>query len=127
MALKITQGNTDDRKAFRSIVKDLKGKCFVDKGYIRQKLWADLWKQGLQLIHGIRKNMRHYLTPLKDKILLRKCFLVETIFGILKQNMNLDLPKHRSSINAFVHIFSALAAYAFRPRKPHVSQPFERP
>jgi hypothetical protein len=71
MAIKITPGNTDDRAPLPDMVAGLEGKLLADKGYISQKLFAKLWKQGLHLITGIRRNMKNYLMPIMDKLLLR--------------------------------------------------------
>ena len=120
MAIRITPGNTDDRKTLLKIVKDLKGKCFTDKGYIGKDIFQHLWKQGLHLVRGIRKNMKNYLMPLFNKIMLKKRFLIETIFGILKTDMNLQHSRHRSPINAFVNIMAALVAYSYKANKPKV-------
>lgn len=120
MAIKITPGNVDDRKALLQMVKDLKGKCFADKGYIGKEVFQSLWEKGLHLITGIRKNMRNHLMPHIDKILLRKRFIIETIFGILKTEMNLEHSRHRSPINAFVNIMAALVAYSYKTNKPKI-------
>ena len=120
MAVRITPGNTDDRNALLKIVEGLQGKCFADKGYLGKKILQQLWNKGIHLITGIRKNMKNYLMPLADKILLRKRFLIETIFGILKTDMNLEHSRHRSPINAFVGILSALIAYTYKKNKPQI-------
>ena len=120
MAVRITPGNTDDRKALLGMIKSLKGKCFADKGYLGKKLFQDLWSKGIHLITGIRKNMKNHLMPLSDKILLRKRFLIETIFGILKTDMNLEHSRHRSTINAFVNVMAALIAYTYKNNKPQI-------
>ena len=73
------------------------------------------------LITGIRRNMRNYLMPLADKLMLRKRFVIETVLDILKCEMGLEHSRHRSVINAIVHILSCLVAYAFRPGKPSIS------
>lgn len=104
MAIKITPGNTDDRRVLKTLLSGLKGKCYADKGYISQKLFKQLWTQGIHLITGIRKNMRNYLMLKHDKWLLRKRFLIETVLGILKTDMGLEHTRHRSAGNAFVHI-----------------------
>ena len=83
MAVKITPGNADDRKPIKTITAGLKGKLYADKGYISKSLFADLWQDGLQLITGIRKNMRNYLMPLFDKLMLRARFILETVFDVL--------------------------------------------
>ena len=66
MAVKITPGNTDDRKALKSMCNSLKGKCYADKGYLGKKIFQTLWEKGLPLITGIRKNMKQHLMPYKE-------------------------------------------------------------
>jgi Transposase DDE domain len=121
MALKITPGNTADSTVLDEITQHLKGTLYGDKGYVSRELFAKLWKRGLHLITGIRRNMRNHLMPLADKIMLRKRFLIETVLDILKSEMGLEHSRHRSVINAMVHILSCLVAYAFRPTKPSIS------
>ena len=111
MAVKLTAGNTDDRKPFEAMVAELESEMFADKGYISKALFQRLWQRGLHLITGIRRNMKNYLLPLLDKILLRKRFIIETLFDKLKFGMGLEHTRHRSPTNAFVHILSCIAAY----------------
>ena len=120
MAIKITAGNTDDRSLLESIVKNLKGKCYADKGYIGKDIFKKLWQQGLHLVTGIRSNMKNHLMPHIDKLLLRKRFLIETVFGVLKTDMNLDHSRHRSPVNAFVNILGCLTAYCYKNNKPAI-------
>ena len=122
MALKITPGNTADSSVLDEIAKYLSGKLYADKGYISRALFNKLWQRGLHLITGIRRNMRNYLMPLADKLMLRKRCVIETVLDILKCDMGLEHSRHRSVINAMVHILSCLVAYAFRPGKPSISQ-----
>ena len=81
------------------IRKHLKGKCYADKGYISTKLFSKMYKTGLQIITGIKRNMKNYLMPILDKILLRKRFIIETIFGQIKERFNMHPSKHRSPTN----------------------------
>jgi hypothetical protein len=122
MAVKITPGNTDDRKPLPGMTKGLKGKLFADKGYISKSMFKNLWKDGLQLITGIRKNMKNYLMPLFDKLMLRKRFILETVFGVLKRTQGLEHTRHRSPTNAFVHVLSCLIAYCLKPVKPRINK-----
>ncbi len=117
MAVKITPGNTDDRAPLVAMVAGLEGKLLADKGYISKKLFTRLWQQGLHLLTGIRKNMKNYLMPLFDKLLLRKRFIIETLFDKLKSDMGLEHTRHRSPTNAFVHVLSCLAAYMLGKNK----------
>jgi hypothetical protein len=121
VALKITPGNTADSAVLDEITQHLAGKLYADKGYIGHALFHTLWRRGLHLITSIRRNMKNYLMPLADKIMLRKRFVIETVLDILKSEMGLEHSRHRSVTNAMVHVLSCLVAYAFRPGKPSIS------
>ncbi len=118
MAVKITPGNVDERTILDEMTRHLKESLFADKGYISQNLFKILYQRGLQMITGIKRNIKNYLMPLVEKILLRKRFLVETLFDILKVHMNLSHTRHRSPSNACVNILSCLTAYQLRENKP---------
>ncbi|MFL6463692.1 MAG: IS982 family transposase [Bryobacteraceae bacterium] len=120
MALKITPGNTADSAVLADITRRLSGKLYADKGYIGKELFKKLWQRGLHLITGIRRNMKNYLLPMADKIMLRKRFVIETVLDTLKSEMGLEHSRHRSPLNAMVHILSCLTAYTFRPGKPSI-------
>jgi hypothetical protein len=121
MALKITPGNTADSTVLDEISQHLRGKLYADKGYISREVFTKLWQRGLHLITGIRRNMRNHLMLLGDTIMLRKRFVIETVLDILKSEMGLEHTRHRSPVNAMVHILSCLVAYAYRPGKPSIS------
>ena len=121
MALRITPGNTADSTVLDEITRHLTGKLYADKGYISHEVFTKLWQRGLHLITGIRRNMRNHLMLLGDKILLRKRFVIETVLDILKCDMGLEHSRHRSPVNAMVHVLSCLVAYAYRPGKPSIS------
>ena len=92
------------------------GRAYLDrltaglKGNISKVCFDRLWQRGLQPITRIRINRRNHLMPMADKELLGKRFPIETLFGKLKCNMELEQVRHRSVDNAFVHILSCLAA-----------------
>lgn len=123
IAIKITKGNKDDRKAFEAMVTkaNLKGKCYADKGYISKGLFARLYAKGLMLITGIKRNMKNYLIPILDKLLHKKRFIIETIFGYIKEQFNIRPNKHRSLVNFFASLFAALIAYQIKLAKPKIS------
>src|SRR3954468_7550125 len=114
-------GNTADSTVLDAMTRHLAGKLYADKGYIGRELFHKLWRRGLHLITSIRRNMRNYLMPLADKVMLRKRFVIETVLDTLKSEMGLEHSRHRSVINAMVHVLSCLVAYAFRPGKPSIS------
>jgi NADH:ubiquinone oxidoreductase subunit E len=68
-----------------------------------------------------KKNMKNYLMPILDKIMLRKRFIIETIFGYIKEQFNITPNKHRSPTNFFTSLFAALIAYQIKPTKPKIS------
>ncbi|MBL0941346.1 MAG: transposase, partial [Alphaproteobacteria bacterium] len=72
VAVKITRGNVDERSILDEMTRNLKGSIFADKGFISKELFKALYQRGLKLITGIRRNMKNYLIPLIEKILLRK-------------------------------------------------------
>ena len=101
----------------------------VDKGYILAELFKKLYELivefgGLKMIVGIKKGMKNILMNSAEKILLGKRSIVETVFGILKSQTNINHTRHRSPMNAAVNIISALVAYAFRTNKPKVKGVF---
>jgi IS5 family transposase len=126
VALKITPGNTADTTVLDEMTRHLTGKLYADKGYIGHMLFSKLWQRGLHLITSIRRTMKNHLMPLADKVMLRKRFLIETVLDTLKSDMGIEHSRHRSAVNAMVHILSCLVAYAFRPGKPSISLTAQR-
>ena len=117
VALKLTPGN--DTKPVPVLTRELTGKLFGDKGYIGQKLAEDLLR--LTLFTRVRKNMKSLPISLQDKALLNARNMAETIIGHIKEFSSLNLSKHRSAINAFVHIIAAITAYQINPFKPKLN------
>lgn len=118
----ITQGNVDDREPLKNqkFVEKIKGKLYADKGYISAKLTQLLFVDGIQLITGIRDKMKNCLLELKDKILLRKRSVIETINDELKNICQVEHSRHRSFNNFISNLISGLIAYSFFPKKPAI-------
>ncbi|MCC8467464.1 MAG: transposase, partial [Rickettsia endosymbiont of Eriopis connexa] len=57
------------------------------------------------------KDMKNHLFEMEDKILLRKRSLVESVFNVLKNRMNLEHSRHRSPTNFLVHVLSCINAF----------------
>ncbi|MFT6842264.1 MAG: hypothetical protein ACJASR_001030, partial [Psychroserpens sp.] len=74
----ITQANVDDRAPL-NFLKKIFGSLYADKGYISKELFQMLFEDGLHLVTGIRNKMKNSLMPMRDKILLRKRSVIETI------------------------------------------------
>lgn len=118
----ITPGNTDDREPLKDkkFIDKLRGKLYADKGYISQKLTEILFVDGLHLITHIRNNMKNVLMEMKDKILLRKRSVIETINDELKNICSIEHSRHRSFENFITNLISGLIAYSFFPKKPAI-------
>lgn len=121
LSFQLTPGNTDDRKPLHVLFEGLFGKVFADKGYISKDLFAEFFQQEIQLITGIRKNMKNRLMPLMDKILLRKRSIIETINDQLKNISQIEHSRHRSFTNFLVNLIAGLAAYTLQPKKPSLN------
>ncbi len=79
-----------------------------------------LRQRGLQLITGIRKNMKNYLMPMIDKLLLRRRFIVETVFDALKSQLGLVHTRHRSPTRLCPQIFDMLSWLRHSAARPAV-------
>lgn len=121
LAVFLTPGNVDDREALAHMTKDLFGKLFGDRGYVSQKLFEQLFEQGLELITSIRKNMKNSLMKLEDKLLLRKRYIIETINDQLKNISQIEHTRHRKPANFAVNLMAGLIAYTFQPKKPSLN------
>lgn len=119
LSLLLTPGNVDDRKPVPKMVHELFGKVFADKGYISKALREELLRTfNVQLVTGIRSNMKNVLMPLMDKLLLRKRAIVETIIDQLKNISQIEHSRHRSPANFLVNLICGLIAYCHQPKKP---------
>lgn len=118
LAVRLTPGNTDDRKPLPEMAQSLTGKLFGDKGYVSQALFEMLYQQGLELIAKRRKNMTNSLMSLMDKILLRKRAIIETVNDQLKNICQIEHSRHRSTLNFLANLIGGLIAYTYHPVKP---------
>jgi len=118
----VTQGNVDDREPLKNerFIKAIKGKLFADKGYLSKALTQMLFLDGIHLITNIRNNMKNTLMELKDKILLRKRSVIETVNDELKNMCQIEHSRHRSFENFVSNLISGLIAYCFFPKKPAI-------
>lgn len=121
LAFSLTSGNIDDRQALTVFQDQLFGKLFGDKGYLSAQLRDKLSEMGIDLITGVRRNMKPHIMPLRDRLYLRKRAVIETIHNIWKSALHIDHTRHRSVDNFVVHLLAGLVAYCHRPNKPTVT------
>ena len=119
----LTKANVDDRnpEVFNRLSDNMFGKLFADKGYISQGLFERLFNDGIEIVTGLKCNMKNTLMPLYDKILLRKRSVIETINDELKNVAQLVHSRHRSVFNFAMNVLSVLAAYSFYEKKPSIN------
>jgi hypothetical protein len=113
----LTPGNID---VIGLLCREPKGKLFGDRGYICQELFERLYRQGVQLITRLLKNMKNKLMDMRGKILVRKRAVIESVNGFLKNICQVEHSRHRSIINFLVNIVAGLSAYSFLPHKPSI-------
>ena len=118
----ITQANIDDKAPLKkdNFLEKIFGSLYADKGYISKELTTLLFDQGLHLITGIRNNMKNVLMTMRDKILLRKRSVIETINNQLKNIAQAEHSRHRSFGNLITKLVASLIAYSFQEKKPRI-------
>ena len=97
------------------------GKLFGDKGYISKALTSCLQLEEVQLVTGIKKNMKNKLVNLYDKLMLRKRAIIETVNDQLKNISQIEHTRHRSLWNFLGNVAAGLIAYSFREKKPSLN------
>ncbi len=117
----VTPGNVSDISVLDRLSKGVFGKMFGDKGYISSKLGKRLFDRGLELFTTLRSNMKQKLMSLKDKALLRKRSLIETVNDQLKNISQIEHSRHRSVSNFLVNLLSGLVAYSHQEKKPSLN------
>lgn len=100
LACCLTPGNTDNRQPVRSLVENLWGKLFADKGYISQVLFETLFDQKLQLVTKLKRS------------------IIETITDQLKNISQIEHTRQRSLWNFLCNVAVGLIAYTWQPNKP---------
>ena len=117
----VTPGNIADVSVLDKLSKGIAGKLFGDKGYISSELGQKLLKRGLELFTTLRSNMKQKLMSLKNKMLLRKRSLIETVNDQLKNISQIEHSRHRSVSNFLVNLLGGLAAYSHQEKKPSLN------
>lgn len=118
LAFQVTPGNISDVSMLESLTKGLSGKLFGDKGYISEKITQKLLKKGITLFTTLKSNMKNKFITIKDKILLRKRSLIETVNDQLKNISQIEHSRHRSPSNFLINLLAGIAAYTHKPKKP---------
>jgi len=121
IAFDLSAGNVADnnQELLKRMMQGLRGICVGDKGYLT-KLFSFFYESGLHLLTKPRKNMKNLPVDAKHKLLIDKRGIIESVFDILSSVCDIDHTRHRSPINATVHILAALVGYHYIEKKPRV-------
>ena len=84
-----------------------------------------LFADGVNLVTGLRCNMKNKLMPLWDKIMLRKRYIIECINDMLKNTAQLVHSGHRSLNNFIMNLVAVITAYCFFDNKPNALTGYE--
>jgi transposase len=118
LRLRLTPGNTNDRKPIPEMCDGLFGQLFADKGYIAKGLTKALADQGIQLVTTLKKNMKPVPRTDFERAILRRRSLVETVFDELKNLCQIEHTRHRSVANFLVNLMAGIIAYCLSDTKP---------
>jgi hypothetical protein len=119
----ITAGNIVDNneKVIEEITEKIYGKVYGDKGYLlNAELFKKLYSKGIHVVTKIRNNMKNKLMDIKDKIMLKKRGVVESVGAVLKEDLNIEHSRYRSPTSLITNVLAALTAYGFRKKKPSI-------
>ena len=81
------------------LLKKYSVKIYGDKGYIEKEFMQMFFVDGIHLVTQIKNNIKNQLMTMTDKILLRKCSLIETVNDELKNVCQIEHSRYRSIIN----------------------------
>ena len=102
-------------------IKNILGGHLGDKGYIGQTLFDLLFKDGIQSITKLSKNMKQRNLGETEQILLHKGAVIESVNDELNNICRLQHTSHRL-VNGFLfNVMSALAAYFFLQKKSSIN------
>lgn len=118
LAVKLTEGNVDDRKPVPDMVSALSGKLYGDKGYLSKALSDELLAKDVELLTNVRKNMKKKAMSLWDRAILKKRFIIETINDQLKNISYIEHSRHRSITGFMINMLAGLIAYCLKENKP---------
>ena len=110
----------NNAKTLFLLTKDLFGWVFGDKGYLLNEAKKELLERegALKIFSKCRKNMKKQDIPVEAALWLKKRGVIESVIDQTKNDCEAVHSRHRSPINAFVNLFTALVAYTFKQRKP---------
>nr|WP_235184655.1 transposase [Photorhabdus temperata] len=68
-------------------------------------------------VTNVRKNIKASTLLLWDKLMLRKCFVIEAVADQLKNISQIEHSRHHNVLGFLLEVVSGLIAYTFQPKK----------
>jgi hypothetical protein len=87
---------------------------------MNKKLLNLLFEESLHPVTGIRNNMKNSYMTSRDKILLRKRSVIETINDQFVNKTQVEHSRHRSFGNFITNLVATLITYSFQEKKPSI-------
>nr|WP_223824377.1 transposase [Candidatus Enterovibrio escacola] len=81
---------------------------------------AGTCRQGSDTDNGCKQNMKPKVMKLWNRLILRKRFIIETVFNQRKNISQIEHSRHRSCIIFMANLLAWLIAYSFQPKKPSI-------
>ena len=98
------------------VTKNLKGSFFCDAGYLKNsKELVEQANSGRFIYAATGRNMRRLMTGEQWEY-LRKRNIIESDWGVLKQNYFLEYHQARSMVGLFRHYVCCISAYILQSR-----------
>jgi hypothetical protein len=102
------------------------GKLFGDRGYyISQERFERLYRQGINLITRLRKNMKNKLMEMEEKGVITERVVIESANDFLKNICQVEHSQNRSLTNFLVNLLGLLSVYSFLPYKPSLGDIYD--
>jgi hypothetical protein len=87
---------------------------------MNKKLLNLLFEESLHPVTGIRNNMKNFYMTKRDKILLRKRSVIETINDQFVNKTQVEHSRHRSFGNFITNLVATLITYSYQEKKPSI-------
>jgi transposase len=110
LELRITPGNTDDRKGLDMMWNTIFGMIIADAGYLGKKWQEKAARLGKRLLTAVKANMKKIMTNTQHELLKLRQY-VEIVFSVLKVRLGLETSLPRSPLGHFAHYLWCLTAY----------------
>ena len=111
---------------FNVLSKELFGKLYADKGCISKTLFETLFNDRILLVTGLKSNIKNKLMSLRDKILLQKRSVIETINDELKNIAHAVHSRHSGLANFLMNMISTIMAYCIFSKKTAIKWVIEK-